>query len=634
MSVVLNYQLIEKLGSGGMGQIYKAQDMRLNRFVAIKVLPPDQSGDPERQRRFYQEAQAASALNHPNIVTIHNIIDEGDTLYIVMEYIAGKTLLEMIPAGGLRVPELLRYAAQMADALGAAHEAGIIHRDLKPANVMVTESGLVKVLDFGLAKLAGHAAPLGNPAAAAATAAVGHSADETVLMESPLTVEGSILGTLNYMAPEQAEGKRVDARADIFSFGAVLYEMTTGRRAFEGGSAVATLSAVLRDEVTPIATLAPDVPRELEEIVGRCLRKAPQERWQSMREVEVALNDLRRKPDPRTPQTSHVAPSGVMQPGGIAARRPLNRRIYAGAGVALLAAALVSGWWWTSSRHATGKPSAPAATSASVATTPAPTPPSTGSPPADSVLTNADIVRMIQAEVPISVILGQIRSSRTNFNLTGGEVIVLAAAGVPASVIEAMRDPKSVPAPGTAAAPPPATLPPPSSPAASRSGVANSPAAVEVVPAATAPENKPAAQLVPVKLNDALPFRIVLTEDVPADAPEGQSLSFGVADGFEVGGTIVIAKGATVTGEVMGGTGKKKFLGIGGNSKMSFRLLIAESVENEKIRVRATPSAKGDGPSSRPFDTGKGSRAKDIAAARGTEYIAYIDGEQTVSIHK
>jgi len=194
MSGVLNYRLIEKLGSGGMGQIYKAQDTRLNRFVAIKILPPDQAGDPERQRRFIKEAQAASALNHPNIVTIHNIINEGDMLYIVMEYIAGKTLHHIIPSGGMRIPQMLRCAAQMADALGAAHAAGIVHRDLKPANVMVTESGLVKVLDFGLAKWTAQSAPNGTSAAAAATAAIGHSSDETILMEA-LTVEGSILGT-------------------------------------------------------------------------------------------------------------------------------------------------------------------------------------------------------------------------------------------------------------------------------------------------------------------------------------------------------------------------------------------------------------------------------------------------------
>jgi serine/threonine protein kinase len=628
MSAVLNYQLIEKLGSGGMGQIYKAQDTRLNRFVAIKILPPDQAGDPERQRRFVQEAQAASALNHPNIVTIHNIINEGDTLYIVMEYIVGKTLLEIILEGGLRVPQVLRCAAQMADALGAAHAAGIVHRDLKPANVMVTESGLVKVLDFGLAKWTGQAAPMGTSGAAAATASMGYSADETILMESPLTVEGSILGTLNYMAPEQAEGKRVDSRADIFSFGAVLYEMATGRRAFEGGSAVATLSAVLRDEVTPIAVLAPDVPRELEEIVGRCLRKAPQERWQSMREVEVALNNLRRKPDLGIPQTSHVTQPAVVQPDANAARNPRKRLMYRGAGVALLAAALVSGWWWASSRQATRKPSA---TPASTAATPS------ASATPGSVLTNENIIEMFATKVPISAILEQIRSSKTNFDLSTDRLIEITTAGVPATVIEAMRNPKSAPATDTGTAQPALNLPPRASPSTVPPPAGtNSSATAEGATAAlaTAPENKPTLQLVSVKLNDALPFRILLIEDVPTDAPEHQPVSFRVADGFEVGDTTVIAQGATVTGEVMGEVAKKKFLGIGGNNKMSFRLLFADSVENEKIRIRATPSVKEDGPASRPFDTGKGSRPKDIAAARGTEYIAYIDGEQTVSIHK
>ena len=228
---IAQYQILERLGAGGMGEIYKAQDLRLNRFVAIKVLTNSTAGDPERRRRFILEAQASSALNHPNIITIHDIVSEGNTEYMVMEYVPGKTLVDLIPKGGLRLPVALKYAVQMADALTVAHNAGIVHRDLKPANVMVTESGLVKILDFGLAKLT-DASPMTQS-----------GGDKTqTLGPAPLTVEGSIIGTVSYMSPEQAMGKKVDTRSDIFSFGLVLYEMVTGMRAFGGENAVSTLS--------------------------------------------------------------------------------------------------------------------------------------------------------------------------------------------------------------------------------------------------------------------------------------------------------------------------------------------------------------------------------------------------------
>src|SRR6185295_7730263 len=225
---VHHYQFLEKLGAGGMGEIWKAQDTRLNRMVAVKILTNANAGDPERRRRFIQEAQAASALNHPNIITIHDIISEGDAEYMVMEWVQGKTLIDLIPKGGLRVPQVLKYAVQMTDALQTAHAAGIVHRDLKPGNVMVTETGLVKVLDFGLAKLT-DTSPLSQ---------TGSSGDDTTrtIAEAPLTVEGSIIGTVSYMSPEQAQGKKVDARSDIFSFAVVLYEMVTGTRAFAGDS--------------------------------------------------------------------------------------------------------------------------------------------------------------------------------------------------------------------------------------------------------------------------------------------------------------------------------------------------------------------------------------------------------------
>jgi serine/threonine-protein kinase len=279
---ILHYQLLEKIGAGGMGEIYKAQDSRLNRLVAVKILAPGLATDPERRRRFFQEAQAASALNHPNIITLYDIVSEGDLQCIVMEYIAGKTLRDLIPSGGLPATQALQYGTQIASALTAAHSAGIIHRDLKPSNMMVTGSGLVKVLDFGLAKWVD----------------TGLAGEQQSTAEAALTREGSIIGTVSYMSPEQAEGKHVDARSDIFSFGDVLYEMVTGRRAFEGRSGISTLSSILRDEVKPIHETAPDVPPLLEQIILRCLPKDPTARWQTMKEIEGALISLQRQLDP------------------------------------------------------------------------------------------------------------------------------------------------------------------------------------------------------------------------------------------------------------------------------------------------------------------------------------------------
>ena len=206
----LHYQIVENLGCGGMGVVYKARDAHLDRFVAIKVLPPEKVADPERMRRFVQEAKAASALNHPNIIHIYDIAETDSVLFIAMEYVAGKTLDQLIGRKGLRLNETLRYAIQIADALVKAHVAGIVHRDLKPSNVMVTADGLVKVVDFGLAKLT---VPASGELEATRTVKAG---------EKPDTEEGAIVGTVAYMSPEQAEGKKVDARSDMFSFGSLL----------------------------------------------------------------------------------------------------------------------------------------------------------------------------------------------------------------------------------------------------------------------------------------------------------------------------------------------------------------------------------------------------------------------------
>jgi eukaryotic-like serine/threonine-protein kinase len=277
-----HYRIVEKLGEGGMGVVYKAQDLHLDRFVALKVLPPDKLTDRERQRRFTQEAKAASALNHPHIITIYDIASDGGIDFIAMEYVAGKTLDQAIPRHGMRLNDALKIAVQMADALAKAHAAGIIHRDLKPGNVMLTDEGHVKVLDFGLAKL---------------TEAVPPGDDEPTHTAKPTTDEGTIVGTVAYMSPEQAQGKKVDARSDIFSFGAVLYEVVTGCRAFHGDTRAATLAAVLKEEPKPASQIAVGLPKEIDRLIRRCLHKDPAHRVQHMDDLKVALEELKEESD-------------------------------------------------------------------------------------------------------------------------------------------------------------------------------------------------------------------------------------------------------------------------------------------------------------------------------------------------
>jgi Tol biopolymer transport system component/serine/threonine protein kinase len=349
---ISHYRVLEKLGEGGMGVVYKAKDTHLDRLVAVKLLPAERVADAERKRRFIQEAKAASALNHPNIITIYAIESEpctagvspagpcqitpahpgpaGETPavhpenrcdFIVMEYVAGKTLRELIGRKGLKLSETLKYAIQVADALAAAHAAGIVHRDLKPANIMVTDKGLVKVLDFGLAKLA-------EPIS-------GDEGETLSGKDAPRTEEGTILGTVAYMSPEQAEGRKVDARSDIFSFGSVLYEMITGRRAFRGETRVSTQSAILKEEPQPISTIAEDSPRELERIVARCLRKDPARRFQHMDDVKIALEELKEESD-----------SGKLAVPAQPADRPRPRSPWVWAGRVALGLALIGTGIW------------------------------------------------------------------------------------------------------------------------------------------------------------------------------------------------------------------------------------------------------------------------------------------------
>jgi serine/threonine protein kinase len=264
-----------------MGVVYLALDSHLDRRVVIKVLSPNALTNAERKRRFIQEAKAASALSHPNIVIIHDTDTADGIDFIVMEYVPGKSLDRLIGRKGLGLREALHYSIQVADALSAAHRAGIVHRDLKPANIMVSDSGHIKLLDFGLAKLT---EPLETDE---------QMATRTMNSEEqPCTEEGTIVGTVNYMSPEQAQGKRVDARSDIFSFGSVLYEMVTGRRAFQGDSKLATLSAILNQEPVLLGA-ASEMPRDVGKIVTRCLRKDAARRFQDTDDLKIALEELR-----------------------------------------------------------------------------------------------------------------------------------------------------------------------------------------------------------------------------------------------------------------------------------------------------------------------------------------------------
>jgi len=281
---LLHYRIAEKIGEGGMGVVYKAVDTHLDRPVAIKVLPPDKVADPERKQRFVQEAKAASALRHPNIVVIHDIASDQGWDFIVMELVEGQSLDALIGRRGLKLGEALQLAVQVAEGLAKAHAAGIIHRDLKPTNIMVTGDGLVKILDFGLAKLTEDAGD--SPSSPGPTLTLGRDG-------KPRTEQGLIVGTAAYMSPEQAEGQKVDVRSDIFSFGAVLYEMLTGRRAFGRESGIKTLAAVLSEEPKAPSAVNEAIPIELERVLVRCLRKDPQRRWQTMSDLKVALQDIK-----------------------------------------------------------------------------------------------------------------------------------------------------------------------------------------------------------------------------------------------------------------------------------------------------------------------------------------------------
>ncbi len=269
------YEILSAIGAGGMGEVYKARDTRLDRIVAIKVLPAHLADRADLRERFEREAKTIASLNHPHICTLYDTGHQDETDFLVMEYLEGETLAQRLRKGSLPIPQVLQYAIEIADALDKAHRKGVTHRDLKPSNIMLTKSG-TKLLDFGLAKLRQGVSPA-TPFS------------ELPTEKDAITAEGTILGTLQYMAPEQLEGKEVDACTDIFAFGAVLYEIATGKRAFEGKTQASVIGAIMSSDPPPISSLQPMTPPALDRVTKKCLRKDPDERWQSARDVTDEL---------------------------------------------------------------------------------------------------------------------------------------------------------------------------------------------------------------------------------------------------------------------------------------------------------------------------------------------------------
>jgi eukaryotic-like serine/threonine-protein kinase len=325
------YEVVSPLGAGGMGEVYRALDTRLDRTVAIKILAARLSADPEARQRFDREALIIASLNHPNICTLYDVGHQDGVDYLVMEFLEGESLADRLRKSSLPLGQVLKTGIEICEGLEKAHRKGLVHRDLKPGNIMLTKSG-TKLMDFGLAK----SVPAVVPAASSRTASLNTTASE------PLSERGTVVGTLQYMSPEQIEGRDVDARTDIFSFGSMLYEMVTGRRAFPGKSQLSVASAILEKEPEPIRTLQPLAPPALDRSIRRCLAKDPEDRWQTARDLLLELKWI----------AEAGSQAGVPAPV-ISPRNVRERLAWVAAALGIVLAVIAGVGWWRADRTST-----------------------------------------------------------------------------------------------------------------------------------------------------------------------------------------------------------------------------------------------------------------------------------------